>query len=80
MAKIQQLNLHKDHLATLKVGEIVDSVYLLQEIYYDKKKNYVAGVRKKAHFHGEKSSRAWRSDIRERQEGARSVFFGPHKP
>ena len=55
MAKIQQWNLHHEIVATLEVGSIPDSIYLLQEPYYA---NGRPGVRKPNNFHSSPNSRA----------------------
>ena len=56
MASIQQVNCRKCEQATLNIGSIPDSIYLLQEVYYTPKGN--PGVRVKSHFHGKSKSRA----------------------
>ena len=58
MAKVQQWNLHHEIAATLEVGVIPDSIYLLQEPYYDPKANGRPGVRKPKNFHSHPNSRA----------------------
>ena len=57
MASIHQLNCHKAEAATITtVGKIPDSIYLLTEIYYDKRGR--AGVRTKSHLYCKNKSRA----------------------
>ena len=57
MAHIYQLNCRKTEAATIMtVGRNPDSIYLLQEIYYDKRGK--PGVRTKSHFYGKSKSRA----------------------
>ena len=58
MAKIQQWNLHNEEVTTLEIGDISDSIYLLQEPYYDSKSKYRPGVRKVKNFHSHPRSRA----------------------
>ena len=56
MAKVFQLNLHHAINATgITVGNIPDSVYLVQETYFNRGK---PGVRKKSHYFGSNNSRA----------------------
>ena len=56
MVRINQINCRKCEQATLTVGSIPDSIYLMQEIYYTAKGN--AGVRVKSHLYGKPQSRA----------------------
>ena len=56
MAKVQQLNLHHCEAAMAQVGEIPDSIYLLQEPYYNK--NRRPGVRSPSSFYASPEARA----------------------
>ena len=56
MARIQQQNLHHSIAATLEVGAIPDSIYLLQEPYYSTRGK--PGVRKPSNFFSKPRSRA----------------------
>ena len=56
MAKIQQWNIHHEKAASIEIGAIPDSIYLMQEPYYTPGGR--PGVRKPRNFHSYRQARA----------------------